>query len=316
MSMIYSFFRIAEYGGWNKVSRIHVIWNPIAGNGGGARTFSLLDARIRELGISYSQAESLYAGHAVELAKQALIDGHELIIAVGGDGTVREVAGVLIGTDVPLGIIPSGTGNDLARPLGIPRDPLSALDVALSGIKRRMDAGTANGELFFNVAGFGFDVDVLDYTEIYKKKYKNGSLAYLRALLAAIKGLKLRKTRIETDEGAFEKNVLLLAVANGTHFGGGMCVAPTADPFDGALDVCVAHDVNKLTLLRLLPKFMKGKHLGLPYITYFRTKKLTAACEPVSRVETDGEAVSVTPVTFEIVPAAISVMVPRPGPTL
>lgn len=299
----------------DKVSRIHVIWNPIAGNGGGARTFSLLDARIRELGISYSQAESLYAGHAVELARQALIDGHELILAVGGDGTVREVAGVLIGSDVPLGIIPSGTGNDLARPLHIPRDPLSALDVALSGMKRRMDAGRANGELFFNVAGFGFDVDVLDYTEIYKKKYKNGSLAYLRALLAAIKGLKLRKTHIETEEGAFDKNVLLLAVANGTHFGGGMCVAPTADPFDGALDVCVAHDVNKLTLLRLLPKFMKGNHLGLPYITYFRTKKLTAVCEPVSRVETDGEAVSATPVTFEVVPAAIHVMVPRPGPT-
>lgn len=297
------------------MSRIHVIWNPIAGNGEGARTFSLLDARIRELGISYSQAESMYAGHAVELAKQALDGGHGLIIAVGGDGTVREVAGVLIGTDVPLGIIPSGTGNDLARPLRIPRDPLSALDVALSGIKRCMDAGTANGELFFNIAGFGFDVDVLDYTEIYKKKYRNGSLAYLRGLLAAIKGLKLRKTRIETDEGAFEQNVLMLAVANGTHFGGGMCVAPTADPFDGAFDVCVAHDVNKLTLLRLLPKFMKGSHLGLPYITYFRTKRLTAVCEPVSRIEVDGEVMDGTPVTFEVVPAAISVMVPRPGPT-
>lgn len=293
------------------MSRIHVIWNPIAGNGEGARTFALLDKRIKQLGISYSQAESMYAGHAVELARQALSDAHELILAVGGDGTVREVAGVLLGSDVPLGIIPSGTGNDLARPLRIPRDPLLALDAALSGVKKRMDAGRANGELFFNVAGFGFDVDVLDYTETYKKKYKNGSVAYLRALLAAIKWLKLRKTHIETDEGAFDKNVLLLAVANGTHFGGGMCVAPTADPFDGALDVCVAHDVNKLMLLRLLPRFMKGNHLSLPYITYFRTKRLTASCEPVSRVETDGEAVSGTPVTFEVVPAAVSVMVPR-----
>ena len=291
------------------MSRIHIIWNPVAGNGAAAAAFEKVDARLKELKIDYTEARSEYAGHAVLLAKEAVEAGHELIVAMGGDGTVREVATSMLGSDIPLGIIPCGTGNDLSRPLKIPREPLAALDTALNGKQRRMDAARANDEIFFNVAGFGFDVDVLDYVLIYKKKYKNGSIAYLRGLIAAIKGLKARRTVIETPEGTFTTNVMILACGNGTHFGGGMCVTPEADPFDGLLDVCIAHDVKKWMLPYLLPKFIRGKHLGLKNITYFKTTKLSARCEPISRIEVDGEIMQGTPVTVEVLPASISVMV-------
>ena len=201
----------------------------------------------------------------------------------------------------------------MVRPLAIPRDPLAALDVALNGTPRQMDAGMANNEMFFNIAGFGFDVDVLDYTEIYKKKYKNGSLAYVRGLLRALTNLKLRKTTITTPEGQTVKNALILAAGNGTHVGGGMMVTPEADPFDGLLDVCILHDVTLFPAIGLMLKFMKGKHLGLKYTTYFRTTELTATCEPASRLDIDGEVLPGTPVTFKILPKALWVLLPKDG---
>ena len=237
------------------------------------------------------------------------------MLALGGDGTVREVACGLIGSEVPLALIPCGTGNDLARALHIPTQADAARPIALGGQVRDMDAATANDMLYFNVAGFGFDVDVLDETEYFKTRCRNGSIAYLRGLFAAIKHLKSRKTQITwTDENGaeqqIERNVLLIAAGNGTHFGGGMNVTPKADPFDGLLDICVIHDVTKAALLRVLPLFLRGKHLGTRYVTYFRAREATAVCDPVSRIETDGEVMPGTPVTFHIQPGRIRVVAP------
>ena len=294
-------------------STLHIIWNPVAGNGAAVKVFALVSAALDEAGIPFTSAKSAYPGNSVELAHAAIAEGCRRVVALGGDGTVREVASALRNTDIEMGIIPCGTGNDMARPLGISTDPRVALDTALHGIVRRMDTCTANGELFINIAGFGFDVDVLDYTEIYKKKYKNGSLAYLRGLLRAVTGLKMRKTTVVWPEGRLEKSVLLLAAGNGTHFGGGMPVTPLADPFDGLLDVCVVHDVTRLTVLRLLARFLKGKHLSeTKYVTYFRTTELTAVCEPFSRLDIDGEVLPGTPVTVRIQPKSLSVLLPAP----
>jgi diacylglycerol kinase family enzyme len=142
--------------------------------------------------------------------------------------------------------------------------------VALGGEARQMDAAMANDLLYFNVAGFGFDVDVLHYVEIYKKRMKNGSLAYLRGLIAAIANLQSRRTKITWPGGSMEEDVLIIAAGNGTHFGGGMMVTPKADPFDGQLDICVMHGVKKRDALTLLPKFFKGNHLGTKFVTYFK----------------------------------------------
>jgi YegS/Rv2252/BmrU family lipid kinase len=292
-------------------SQLHLIWNPVAGNGAAMQAYQLVTDALAERGIPFTAMKTARAGHGTELGREAVAAGAEKVIVLGGDGTIREVACALMNTDVPLGIISCGTGNDIIRPLKIPKDPLAALDLALNGEVRRMDAAMANDLLYFNVAGFGFDVDVLQYVEIYKKRMKNGSLAYLRGLISAIAHLKSRKTTITWPGGSMEADVLIVAAGNGTHFGGGMMVTPKADPFDGLLDMCVIHGVKKKDALTLLPKFLKGEHLGTKFVTYFTATELTAVCEPSSLLDVDGDMIPGTPVTFKILPQALCVIVPQ-----
>lgn len=297
------------------MSDLHLIWNPVAGSGTAKAVFLHLRDRLNELGIDYSESMSSYPGHALALAKEAASAGHGRVLALGGDGTVREVAMGLYGSGTPLAIIPCGTGNDLSRALRIPHDADAALDIAIHGPVRAMDAAEANGELFFNIAGFGFDVDVVIATELYKKTSRSGSMAYIKGVLHALKEMRLYKTHIAwTDENDTRRekdfDVLLLAAANGTHFGGGMAVTPEADPFDGLMDICVLHDYKKTAfLLQFLP-FIKGKHLRFKNVSYFRAKELTAACEPSSRIQADGELLKSTPCLFRILPGAIHVVAP------
>lgn len=289
---------------------LHLVWNPVAGNGAAVQAYETVTRELATRGIPFSSSKSEYPGHAVDLAKQAVSDGAKKVVALGGDGTIREVAMGLLNTDVALGIVSCGTGNDIVRPLKIPRDPVEALNLVLNGEARHMDAAMANDLLYFNVAGFGFDVDVLHYVEIYKKKMKNGSLAYLRGLIAAIANLQSRKTKIRWPGGEMEADVLIIAAGNGTHFGGGMMVTPKADPFDGLLDMCIIHGVKKSDALTLLPKFLKGKHLDTKFVTYFSATELTAECEPSSMLDVDGDVLPGTPVTFRILPKSVWVIVP------
>lgn len=293
------------------LSDLHLIWNPVAGNGAAMNAYQLVTDTLAERGIPFTSEKSEYAGNATELAKAAVENGAKKIVVLGGDGTIREVACAMMNTSVPLGIISCGTGNDIIRALQIPNDPLAALDIALNGEVREMDAAMANDLLYFNVAGFGFDVDVLRYVEIYKKRMKNGSLAYMRGLLTALLHLNSRKTKITWPEGSMEAEVLIIAAGNGTHFGGGMKVTPKADPFDGLLDICIINNVSKLNAYLILPKFLKGEHLTTKYVTYFKTTELTAVCEPASLLDVDGDILPGTPVTFKILPKSIRVVVPN-----
>lgn len=285
----------------------HLIFNPVAGSGASNETLKKAEAIFMAKGTQYSIAKSEYAGHAVELSKEALNRGYDCIVAVGGDGTVREVAGVLTGSDTPLGILPCGTGNDLVRPLKIPMDTEAAVETLLNMNVRNMDVGLANGKLFFNVAGFGFDVDVLQNTEKFKPRF-TGLTAYTLALLRSLTHLKLRKVTVKTVDGEFTSNALVVEVANGTHFGGGMNVAPNADPFDGLFDVVVISDVNIWTVLTVLTKFQKGKHVGMKIVNYFNATSVEVESDPVSSLQLDGEILDVTPVKFTIKPGAIKVV--------
>ena len=293
------------------MERYCLIANPISGSGNGKiyleRAKQILDAK----GVDYTIKVTEYPGHATALAKEAVDAGFDVIVAVGGDGTLRETAMSVIHTDRVLGLLPCGTGNDYARPLGIPTEPEAAIDILLGGENRVVDAGEANGIVFFNIAGFGFDVDVLDYTEQFKPKCKSGETAYRLGCLKAVLGLKLRKTTLTFPDGTIERNVLMAAAGVGTHFGGGMNVLPESDMSDGLLDVCIAHDVNRLKLLSLLPKFIKGRHVGLPVITYRKTTEVSVVCDPVSRIEVDGERMDGTPVTFRVLPKALTVRAPK-----
>ena len=290
------------------MSTKYILYNPLAGNGKG-------EEEAKKLTETYKNDELKYCNMTHITSYGAFFDSispKSDIIICGGDGTLNECVNGAVGHDnVAVTHFPCGTGNDLVRALGIPKDTDRALEILLKGHVRKMDAAMANDEIYFNVAGFGFDVDVLDATEKYKDKYKNGSIAYLRGLMDCILHLDLRKTKITWPEGSMEKDVLILVAGNGTHIGGGMNITPGADPFDGLLNVCVIHDVKRRHIPTLLPKFLSGKHIGNPRVTYFRTTELTAECSPHSRIEVDGEVMEGTPVTFRVLPGKLNVIVPE-----
>lgn len=293
------------------MERYCLISNRVAGSGSAGAYIDRVKALMENRGVDFEIRETQYPGHATELAKAAVDEGFDVIVAVGGDGTLRETALSVVHTDRILGLLPCGTGNDYARPLGIPTDAEAALDILLNGETRTVDAGMANDQIFFNIAGFGFDVDVLDYTEEFKPKCRNGETAYRLGCLKAVLGLKLRRSTLTFPDGTIERNVLMAAAGVGTHFGGGMNVLPESDMSDGLLDVCIAHDVKRIGVLKLLPKFIKGKHLGLKCITYRKATEVSVVCDPVSRIEVDGERMDGTPVTFRILPGALKVRAPK-----
>ena len=293
------------------MERYCLIANRTSGSGSAGAYIDRMKGMLETRGVDFTIRETQYPGHATELAKAAIDEGYDVIVTVGGDGTLRETALSVVHTGKTLGLLPCGTGNDYARALGIPTDADAALEILLNGETRIVDAGQANDQIFFNIAGFGFDVDVLDYTEEFKPKCKKGETAYRLGCLKAVLGLKLRKTTLTFPDGTIEQNVLMAAAGVGTHFGGGMNVLPESDMSDGLLDVCIAHDVNRLRLLSLLPKFIKGKHIGLPVITYRKTTEVSVVCDPVSRIEVDGERMDGTPVTFRILPGALKVRAPK-----
>ena len=290
---------------------ICLISNPTAKSGEAENSTKKVCEYLEKRGAEFVLWETEYPGHATELAKEAVQQGYRLIVAVGGDGTLRETALAVAQTDAVLGVIACGTGNDFIRTMKIPLDLEKAVDVLLDGEDRTIDVGMANSEMFFNVAGFGFDVDVLDYTELYKPKCKNGSTAYLLGLSRALFGLKQRKAKITFEDGTIENNILLAAAGNGRFYGGGIEVTPNADPSDGYLDICIVHDVNFFTIIQILPKFLKGKHLGYKEVIYRKEKKVTIECEPESRIQVDGERMPGTPVTFQVIEKALKIRLPK-----
>lgn len=286
-----------------------IVYNPVSGGGRGEEVFRFVSGRLGELGVPFTAYRTEASGAAADCAKRALEEGAERVIVLGGDGTIHETAQVLAGTEAALGIIPCGSGNDLVRTLNIPKDPEKALSIALNGKARRMDAGLANGELFFNVAGCGFDVDVLLNERKLHNISKNGSVAYYLALIRSLLHLTIRTAKAEWENGRLEAGVLIAAAANGSFFGGGMKIAPGADPFDGQLDFCIIKDVHWYDIPFLLPKFLSGTHIKSKKVLFFRGTELSLECEPASMLELDGEIQPGTPVRFKIVPGALKVMV-------
>ena len=291
------------------MDKLYFIVNPISGSGRGRRDFARVEALLRERGAAYEAVYTERPGHAVALAKAAADAGDRCIVAVGGDGTVNEVASALVNRDVVMGVLPFGTGNDLARVAGFPNDPEAAVDVLLSGRTRRMDAGMANDRFFLNVSGFGFDVDVLVNTEQYKEKY-NGMLPYLLGIVRTLSHLRRLHITVEHDGITESFTSVLVSVGNGQYFGGGMHALPTADLYDGLFDVIVVKDLSLLHFISLLPCFIKGKHMGNPVVHHFRTAELTITSEEPCVLNMDGELGSGTPVTFRLLPGALPMLVP------
>lgn len=290
-----------------------VIVNPVAGRSRGKklRRTALQFLKTR---AECEVVETCSVGHATELARQAAAEGRELVLAIGGDGTWRETAAGLAGTQTALGLIPVGSGNDLCRTLGIPKNIRAACRVALSGTTRRLDAVRLQAEgtdtIFINAAGFGFDAAVV--AEAMKLKHLRGLPLYVGAVLRAVRNYDCPVTTVRTPEGEWHKPLLLVAAANGKFYGGGMKMAPDAEPDDGLLDVCIIDAVSRLRIYQCLPRFIKGTHLELPEVTMVRASRLVIETRAGMPVQLDGDLLdtcSATRFELTVLPGVVTVLV-------
>jgi diacylglycerol kinase (ATP) len=295
--------------------RIAVIRNPASGRGAGARSWGrvreLLDQGLRGYGgVALSVSVTSGTGDALELARNALRQGADLLVAAGGDGTVAEVATALEGTSAALAVLPLGTGNDFARALGVEHDLDLAVRTVFQGRLEQVDAVRwelpERGEQgrFVNVAGCGFDAGVAArINEGFR--FIGGTAAYVAAVFDTLRRYKPVELTIEVDGEVSEHNVMLCAVANATMYGGGMKVAPEASIKDGLLDVVVVGELSKAEFVRAFPGVFKGKHIGHPKVKVLRGRSVVLRSPQPIPLLADGEVIGDTPVRFDLQPAAL-----------
>ncbi len=291
------------------MSKVAVVLNPIAGRGAGTR----LSARIAECLHAYDLDFKLLTTegprHAVALAQQAAAQGAETLLAVGGDGTVNEVLNGLLqvapGPDgVALGVLPIGTGNDFAFSAGLPLDWSEACRVVARGQSRILDVGRVRadnqGPLYFgNGVGLGFDAMV--NIESRKVAWLRGFLVYLVALFRTIAiYYEAPCTEIRVDGREMVQPSLMVSVMNGVRIGGGFYTTPNARMDDGQLGLCIAGRVSRLKMLRFVPQFMRGSHVGDRDITMTEGRRVSVESELPWAAHVDGEIYGVGGRRFEI----------------
>jgi len=288
-----------------------------------------LAPRIAEaLGSSAASArviETREAGDAERLAAAAMEQGHDRVVAVGGDGTAQEVLNGLMaagggpdGGPPAFGLVPGGTGNDLARSLGLPLTLVEALSVALGGNTRPMDLGQAShdGETrYFSAAGgTGFDAQVAFTMGGKRARWQRGRAGYVLSTLNELRRYENRalSLRLATDAGdrQLEGRFLFVAFANGPFYGGGMQICPDASIDDGLLDLCLAGDIGRLGALRELPGIYRGAHVNHPLVEMAKTRTLQIDGEEGTRVHLDGEPFGTLPVVISVRKAAVAVAAP------
>jgi len=277
----------------------YIVYNPKAGNGRGKKVMDKVRSLLQRNSIPFTEGETLYRHHATLLTKQAIEKGFQNIISIGGDGTILEVVNGMVGSEARLGIIPGGTGNDFIRALGIPNNPEKALEIILRCPPKQVDVATINDHCFMNVAGIGFDVEVLNNSHKFKK-YLKGKLSYLIAVFFTVLRYKAQNVRVEIEGKILRRKILLISIGNGKFFGGGMKVLPHASVFDQLLDVCVISDVPKWKILLLLPEFISGNHIKERFVEYFHAKKVKIETENPMQINIDGDIIGETPINCEL----------------
>ena len=287
---------------------LYIIVNETAGSGAGATVFARVSALLKEKNIPFRFDRTEARGHAVALADAAVSAGETEIVCVGGDGTIFEVVNGLAGRFVTLYFVPCGTGNDFVRVLGLPKDPVEALAAQLFGTPRRIDVGRLNNMYFINVSGSGFDVEVLRQADRFKRLGK-GILPYLLGIFAALRRFRALPVEITLDGKTEKKEVTICSVGNGCYIGGGMKAVPHASPDDGLFDVVIADKFSRFQILKMLSKFIPGKHTTLPGVREFRCKEITFRC-PGMVVDVDGELPPMDEAHYTILPGALGVKTP------
>lgn len=295
------------------VREIALLVNPLAGHGRAAAAARRARARFAELGVAVRELAGTDAPSSEKLAREAVADGVDALVVVGGDGMVHTALPALIGTGTPLGVIPAGTGDDEARVYGWPRRaPERAADIVVRGGARLVDVGravTGDGQVsyFGSVLACGFDSLVTDRTN--RMRWPHGRARYNLAMLAEFVNLRPLPFLLTFADGTvIERDLLLVAVGNTRSYGGGMLICPEADPADGLLDVTIGRAMSRRRVLQLMPAVYRGTHPGRPEVQVLRTAGVRIDSPGISAYA-DGEYLGPLPVEVSLLPAAVHVLV-------
>lgn len=271
------------------VKNIQLIINPHAGRGDGARIGPEIARELARHGFDCEARLTNDRGHAVELAREAAETGADCVAIAGGDGSIHEAVNGLMQADrdIPLAIMPVGTGNDFAKMFGSPSWQTVCAHLA-EGRQRQVDVGRCNGRYFTNGVGIGFDAKVADIAN--NIRWLRGKAVYGVALARVLAFHHDNPAvRITTDEHSFVQPITLMAAANGRVYGGSFRISPQASIDDGALDIVIAANYTRMQILKLIPHVLRGTHLGLPGVRFLRTRRLTVESQQSLTVHADGE---------------------------
>ena len=266
--------------------KCYFIINPISGFANQHRFPVLLDRYIDKQRYSYEYAFTSYAGHAIALAAEAVRQGVDCIVAVGGDGTINEVASQLVNQPVKLGIIPQGSGNGFARHLGISLSPRKALMQLNHAHTVKMDTGVINGKYFFNVSGTGFDGHI---SQIFAQQQQRGLATYIRIVLNEFQKFQAMPYRYQVDGKWMNGQYLLIAIANTSQYGNNAIIAPKACADDGLLDIVLMQKFPAYLLPSMGMKGLLGQLDTSRYVRTFRTDHLIIELPKKAPVHIDGE---------------------------
>ncbi len=291
--------------------RALAIVNPVAGGGRGYRAWRQIRPQLEAAGLRVEDAVARRPLEAWAQAERAARDRCDLVISVGGDGTIHETVNGLLGaapTAPPaLGIIPGGTANILARGLGLPRDPHEAGRLLLRGTRRRIDVGRVNGRYFLSIAGAGFDGEVAAAVNRWRGRLPATPFC-VASILWHLATFRPFRARVIIDGDARETSVYFVAAANTPWYGGPMHIAPHACPDSGTLAVVYAANLSRLDAVRVLLDTFSGRHLRHAKVVHGTACEVRLETDVPVAVQADGETIGRAPVTFRIVPAALEIV--------
>lgn len=298
--------------------RVALIVNPTAGKGFGAAAGEHTLRLLRESGHDVTDASGGAYDEARDTASEVIARGVDTLVVVGGDGMVHLGANLCAGTSTRLAMVAAGTGNDIARHLGLPvRDLAAAVRIVDEGAERRIDlgrvtGGAADARWFAGVLGAGFDAVV--GARAARMRWPRGRMRYNLAVLRELPVFRPIPYAVELDGERVETRAMLVAVANTSSFGGGMRVCPDADVSDGLFDVLVVHAISTLAFLRVFPLVFSGRHVTHPAVEIRRARRVRLEAHGI-HAQADGEQIAVLPLDVEIVPGALAVAVAPAAPT-
>lgn len=289
--------------------KIRIIVNPVSGSGRRKKMLRAIESELDKAKFDFEVVRTEYHKHAIELTRQGIENGCQAVVIAGGDGSINQVGQTLAGTDVALGILPAGSGNGLARSLGIPMNPKKAVENINNFHFRTIDTGLANGKAFMNMAGVGFDSAVCD---AFHQQKTRGLFKYFVLGVKLIWNYELQTYKVVADGREFERKAWQIDLANSAQYGNDALVAPKALVDDGMLDAVVLNPMPVYQMFINFYRLFRGTLHQSKYIKTFKFKKMTITQERNDVSHLDGDPFELGKVVeIEINPASLKVIVPH-----